>query len=121
MWIRTQDKLGLFELKGVKIREHGFENGTKEYIILGNDNLYNLLGTYKSKERAIEVLDKIQSHLENNYLSISDMPQHNNGIIANGIVLFPNNTQKVYQMPEEWLNDRSRAKSNICIFTSWIQ
>lgn len=30
MWIRTQDKLGLFELKGFKIREHVFENGTKE-------------------------------------------------------------------------------------------
>lgn len=63
MWIRTQDKLGLFELNGVRIREHGFENGTKEYLVLNNDNLYNHLGTYKSKERAIEVLDEIQKLL----------------------------------------------------------
>lgn len=63
MWIRTQDKLGLFESKGVKIREHAFENGTKEYLVLGNDNLYNHLGTYKSEERAIEVLDEIQKLL----------------------------------------------------------
>ena len=63
MWIRTQDKLGLFELNGVRIREHGFENGTKEYLVLNNDNLYNHLGTYKSKERALEVLDEIQKLL----------------------------------------------------------
>lgn len=64
MWIRTQDKLGLFELKGFKIREHVFENGTKEYLVLGNDNLYNHLGTYNSKERAIEVLNEIQTWIE---------------------------------------------------------
>ena len=64
------------------------------------------LGFYKSKERAIEVLDEIQAFLENNYLSIDDIPKYSNGLIANGLVLFPNNTQKVYQMPEEWLNDR---------------
>ena len=65
MWIRTQDKLGLFELNGVRIREHGFENGTKEYLVLNNDNLYNHLGTYKSKERAIEVLDEIEESIRN--------------------------------------------------------
>lgn len=63
MWIRSQDKMGLFKAIGFKIREHGFEDGTKEFIILSNDNLYNVLGTYKSKERAIEVLDEIQNKI----------------------------------------------------------
>lgn len=64
MWIRSQDKMGLFKAIGFKIREHGFEDGTKEFIILSNDNLYNVLGTYKSKERAIEVLDEIQNKIQ---------------------------------------------------------
>lgn len=97
MWIRTQDKLGLFKSKGVKIREHGFENGTKEYLVLNNDNLYNHLGTYKSKERALEVLDDIQCFLENNYES--DMPQHTNSLYPSYIVCKTYKT--VYQMPKE--------------------
>lgn len=102
MWIRTQDKLGLFELKWFKIREHVFENGTKEYLVLGNDNLYNHLGTYKSKERAIEVLDEIQAYLENNYLSINDMPQHNNNPWIDYCPRYITRTTKtVYQMPKE--------------------
>ena len=102
MWVRTQDKLGLFELNGVRIREHGFENGTKEYLVLNNDNLYNHLGTYKSKERAIEVLDEIQTYLENNYLSINDMPQHNNNPWIDYCPRYITRTTKtVYQMPKE--------------------
>ena len=94
MWIRSQDKKTLVKADKLII---GYDKDEKVYEI---HNVYDSLGIYKSKERAIEVLNEIQAYLENNYLSINDMPQHNNGIIANGIVLFPNNTQKVYQMPE---------------------
>lgn len=87
MWIRTQDKLGLFELNGVRIREHGFENGTKEYLVLTNDNLYNHLGTYKSKERAVEVLDEIQEKIIN-----FEFGEANECLISNEVV---------YQMPKE--------------------
>lgn len=96
MWIRTQDKLGLFEMKGFKIREHDFENGTKEYLVLNNDNLYNHLGTYKSKERALEVLDDISKQLSINKAieicsNLGDMTQANR---ENYIYT------QVYQMPE---------------------
>ena len=47
------------------------------------------------------LLNETREVLENNYLSIDDIPKYSNGLIANGLVLFPNNTQKVYQMPEE--------------------
>ena len=96
MWIRSQDKLGLFEMKGFKIREHGFENGTKEYLVLGNDNLYNHLGTYKSEERALEILDEISKQISINKAieicsNLGDMTQANR---ENYIYT------QVYQMPE---------------------
>ena len=106
MWIRCQDKINLMN------------NPLRIYIIKSNKIISDFeiqgttydecicLGIYKSKERALEVLDEIQAYLENNYLSINDMPQHNNGLIANGLIangliLFPNNKQTVYQMPKE--------------------
>lgn len=97
MWIRTQDKLGLFELNGVRIREHGFENGTKEYLVLNNDNLYNHLGTYKSKERAIEVLDEIDSKIMMNkvieiYSNLGDLTFANRANYT---------YTPIYQMPNE--------------------
>ena len=95
MWVRTQDKLGLFELKGVKIREHGFENGTKEYLVLNNDNLYNHLGTYKSKERALEVLDEIQKKINDIKKDFLMACMREKGVYD---VIAWNNF--VYQMPE---------------------
>ena len=92
MWIRTQNKLGLFELNGVRIREHGFENGTKEYLVLNNDNLYNHLGTYKSKERAIEVLDEIQEKINGTKAIVDEYK---------GIKIKKIDKDIVYQMPKE--------------------
>lgn len=69
MWIRTQDKeiLGSFKVFYID------ENMSDEIVIIGcdghvhvNDKVMSLfeLGTYKSKERAIEVLDEIQACIE---------------------------------------------------------
>ena len=98
MWIRLQNKEALVYANNFYIMKTRVEE--KYEISYFDGDSFVKLGFYKSKERALEVLDEIQAYLENNYLSINDMPQHNNGLIANGIVLFPNNTQKVYQMPE---------------------
>lgn len=95
MWVRSQDKKTLVKVDKLII---AYDTDEKIYEI---HNVYDSLGVYKSKERALEVLDEIQAYLENNYLSINDMPQHNNGLIANGLILFPNNKQTVYQMPKE--------------------
>ena len=102
MWIRTQDKeiLGSFKVFYID------ENMSDEIVIIGcdghvhvNDKVMSLfeLGTYKSKERAIEVLDDIQCFLENNYES--DMPQHTNSLYPSYIVCKTYKT--VYQMPNE--------------------
>ena len=98
MWIRAQDKEALVYANNFYIMKTRGEE--KHEISYFDGDSFVKLGFYKSKERALEVLDEIQAYLENNYLSINDMPQHNNGLIANGLILFPNNKQTVYQMPE---------------------
>lgn len=100
MWIRSQDKLCLTKNDAMVIVDN-HKNNKKVWSLINVGGFQYNLGTYNSKERALEVLDEIQAYLENNYLSINDMPQHNNGLIANGLILFPNNKQTVYQMPKE--------------------
>ena len=99
MWIRTQNKEDLIKCQKISI----IGPGKDVYLLveLTNDN-YIELGVYKSKERALEVLDEIQAYLENNYLAISDMPQHNNNPWIDYCPRYITRTTKtVYQMPEE--------------------
>lgn len=56
MWIRSQDKEILLEISYLDVYSLSENNWTIEDC--GND-----LGTYKSKERAIEVLDEIQEFI----------------------------------------------------------
>ena len=77
MWIRSQNKELL-----IKCNDIAIENNQ----IIGyfdKETEYENLGTYKSKERAIEVLDEIQELISN--LSGRDSYQY-----------YP-----IYQMPEE--------------------
>lgn len=57
MWIRSQDKESLLEISHLDVYSLSENNWTIEDC--GND-----LGTYKSKERAIEVLDEIQNKIQ---------------------------------------------------------
>ena len=98
MWIRTQNKEDLIKCQKISI----IGPGKDVYLLveLTNDN-YIELGIYKSRERALEVLDEMQSYLENNYLSISDIPQHNNNPWIDYCPRYITRTTKtVYQMPE---------------------
>lgn len=59
MWIRSQDKMNLIEVQGFQICY--IKNEHEEYW-----EIYTIgtsLGTYKSKERALEVLDEIDSKI----------------------------------------------------------
>lgn len=66
LWIRSQDKMNL-----VKIRQISLDYSNKKKIIANympdlfeNSGCYfELLGTYKTKERALKVLDEIQEHI----------------------------------------------------------
>lgn len=68
--MRSQDKMNL-----VKVRQIGVNYQDKKQIIANHTpdlyensgEYYEFLGTYETKERAIEVLDEIQDLLQNAY------------------------------------------------------
>ena len=62
MWIRSQDKMQLVKINEIhiKVDEDGFVG---IWVDDKKENLKYFLGTYKSKERALEVLDEIQKLL----------------------------------------------------------
>lgn len=81
LWIRSQDKERLIKPVDFYIEELiDYVNKSSEFDIyalnLANDDIK--IGTYKTKERALEVLDEMQSYL------MSDSPKSN-----------------VYNMPKE--------------------
>lgn len=90
LWIRSQDKTRLSIITNIQLVECG-----GEYSLVGYTNDYMDdfdLGTYKTKERALEVLDEIQRIVNGN-----DIVERlgNKGNMLN---VFPN---LFYQMPEE--------------------
>lgn len=74
LWIRSQDKKLL--MKSTELR---YNQKKEDYSILAYDTKgdYRLLGIYKSKERALEVLDEIQEILETRTVSqmVYEMPK----------------------------------------------
>lgn len=76
LWIRTQDKEKLLIVKDVRIEKHfrnrivetdlgqevDMRNGEDIFYLLANKG--TKIGEYKSKERALEVLDEIQNILK---------------------------------------------------------
>ena len=58
MWVRSQDKKTLVKVDKLII---AYDTDEKIYEI---HNVYDSLGVYKSKERALEVLDEIQRLIE---------------------------------------------------------
>lgn len=86
MWIRSQDKRTLVNANRLWIAGAGIIYNLPPTSIEGDSDL---LGKYKNLERAMEVLDDIQKHLENSTEIIKDV---SNSHCIHHIV---------YQMPEE--------------------
>lgn len=65
LWIRSQDKMQLIKLNEIhiKVDEDGFVGF---WVDNKKENLRYYLGTYKTRERALEVLDEMQNYLINN-------------------------------------------------------
>lgn len=70
MWIRSQDKLRLFINPKLNIQNFYYD---KFSIVDVSDDSGYILGIYESKERAIEVLDEIQSCVNN--VNVYQMPE----------------------------------------------
>lgn len=87
LWVRSQDKEILLKVNELEIETN--------MIIAFDGNTYQCLGTYKSKERALEILDEIQEYINNNCEFIEHKSHTNMGTYTNKI------ETKVYEMPEE--------------------
>jgi hypothetical protein len=99
LWIRSQNRENTVKI----INQYGLKYNDNKTIIANYqpdftdkyDGYYETLGTYNSKERALEVLDEIQKYLESGHIVL---PTSNFGNI--------NTTQldvinKIYEMPKE--------------------
>jgi hypothetical protein len=67
LWIRSQDRENLKKINtGFYLRQDlsDYAKGEVIFIVSGGDKL----GEYETKERALEILDEIQEHLD--YLNI---------------------------------------------------
>lgn len=95
LWIRSQDKTILIKVNSILIDDEQNSIYTNEQI--GSSQLTYTLGTYKSKERALEVLDDINDLL-NTDINMNTDYQHADIIIKSCIA---SNMYKCYQMPEE--------------------
>lgn len=74
LWVRSQDKMNLAKIRQISLNYRNNKLIIANYMPDSFENsgeYYELLGTYKTKERAIEVLDEIQAYL------MSDTPQSN--------------------------------------------
>ena len=79
--MRSQDKMNLVKVRQISVNYQDNKQIIANYmpeLYENSGEYYEILGTYKTKERALEVLDEIQAYL------MSDTPQSN-----------------VYNMPED--------------------
>ena len=66
MWIRSQDKSLLTEARFMRAEDHRVSKPTKkdpfndEYVRTDIGSDFVLLGSYKTRDRALQVLDEIQ-------------------------------------------------------------
>ena len=97
LWIRSQDRMNLVKINQVSLNYQNNKQIIANYIpdIYENSSCYyELLGTYKTKERAIEVLDEIQDKMLNGAFA-----KKINGL-GEELDLIPNPIL-IYNMPEK--------------------
>lgn len=99
LWIRSQDKEEIIQIIRLFVKE-SYAN----YEICANVNSgFAILGEYKTKERALEILDEIMNLLEQEeFFHIRKSSLNNLDEIAEPkYILKPVGNPKVYRMPKE--------------------
>ena len=86
MWIRSQDKNRLLDI------DKFFIDGVNIKYLNCLEKRYYIIGTYATKERALEVLDEIQEVIENGYETFTNKEKWNSNSNTYGLV---------YEMPKE--------------------
>lgn len=116
LWIRSQDKKQLIEVDKIYLNDYQHYSGGHEYQIVTYDDI---LGTYKTEGRALEVLEEIQKSICTTFNLKPKIPIHMDDLKAAKVYLEDLNDIKlitagiefeiepistntfVYQMPEE--------------------
>ena len=82
MWIRSQDKIRLVNVKGCYIyNTSSFKDDTQEYRVAGLisepsvEGTHWILGVYKTKEKAMKVLDEIENRIISSESGVFQMPE----------------------------------------------
>lgn len=90
LWIRTQNKIELTKVNDIQIDKvsDGFQ-----IINYSENNYVIILGLYKTKERALEVLDEI----ENKFL----LDIENSNYKCADLIIKAYMLPKIYEMPKE--------------------
>lgn len=91
LWIRSQNKAILRRVKNLYIPE----SRSKEHWGIYNSN--TLFGVYRSKERALKVLDEIQDKIKNMYI-LENCKLPKESCIEQSLA---SDDFNIYQMPEE--------------------
>ena len=71
MWIRSQDKRFLVDINIAFVVERQIV-GITSYAICYHKEIDIDLGVYSTYEKALKVLDKIEKHIENMYIGVSN-------------------------------------------------
>lgn len=89
LWIRSQDRTKLFKVDSVAYMDMSEDMNIEVHSIWNVNG--GILGTYRTKERALEILNEIQNRLN---------IRHSSGASAEFIVL-SEIVPRIYEMPEE--------------------
>ena len=97
LWIRSQDKEKLCKIHDLCVRENQNENNETNYVI---QDVYTM-GTYSTKERALEVLDEIQGRRK--MLNLIPYLENLSVPLWNRVNEFLHNEKDIftYEMPKE--------------------
>ena len=104
LWVRSQDKCNLVKVNQISLNyadnKQIIANCTPEpYANAGN--YYEFLGIYKSKERALEVLDEIQNAITAQFYISTDYKAALRNIDNTEEMIDKLNQMIVYEMPKE--------------------
>lgn len=97
LWIRSQDKTILINVKNLLIDDKDNSIYTVETLDIGTHTAN--LGKYKSQERALEVLDEIRNSIL--ALSLKDIKEQNIKEYTGKAIFSKITNSIVYEMPEE--------------------
>lgn len=97
LWVRSQNKYRVLKVESLQII-YNQEDNELPYSI---NSSYELLGSYKTKERALEILDEIQQMLKNETIE-TEIKYIDNQVYETKIIRKPDILKNivVYQMPK---------------------